>query len=251
MSNPLGRYVKSVESKNTVLCLGLDPDPSQHPDTREKLVFCLDVIEKVSSHVAAVKINENFVRDLSLEDHRKITSLAESRGLLSIYDCKIGDIENSNRAGFQLVRKLGYDFATFNPILGNVVEAARDAEQAGVGVLALLHPSNPASRKYYRALVDGRKLYELILEDICSSDVEGVVLGLHPDITVEEIARVRDALGGDRIILFPGVGVQGGKPDTAVKHGGKRILVNVGRTIINSPNPVQTAMQLKQILKTL
>ncbi|MEM0383279.1 MAG: orotidine 5'-phosphate decarboxylase [Candidatus Caldarchaeum sp.] len=249
MSAPLKTFEERTGLKKSVLCLGLDPDPSTHPDPRQKLLYCLNMVEKVSDYFAAVKINENFVRDLCLEDHQRITSLAAANGLVSIYDCKIGDIGNSSRAGLQLVKRMGYDFSTFNPILGNVEEVAREASRVGVGVLALLHPSNPESRRYYRAVVDGRKLYELILEDVCSSSVEGVVLGLHPELTTAEIAYVRERLGDERIILFPGVGVQGGKPEAAIMHGGRRILVNVGRAILGSPDPVQAAARLSEQLR--
>jgi hypothetical protein len=72
-----------------------------------------------------------------------------------------------------------------------------------VGVLALLHPSNPESRRYYRAfMADGRMLYEHLLEEIAAAEVEGVVLGLHPDLADEEIQHVRKAVGDEKIILF-------------------------------------------------
>ncbi|MEM2238262.1 MAG: orotidine 5'-phosphate decarboxylase [Candidatus Caldarchaeum sp.] len=248
----LRKFDAAVEAKQSILCLGLDPDPSTYVSREDKLGFCLKIIKTVAENVSAVKVNENFVRDLSVEDHVHITSLARENGLLTVYDCKMGDIENTNRAGLQLVKRMGYDLVTFNPVLGNLQDAVRDAAGFGVGVLALLHPSNPASRKYYRAVLeDGRRLYELFLEDVCASGAEGVVLGLHPELAPEEIASIRARLGEEKIILFPGFGVQGGDPRTAVKHGGRRILVNVGRTILSSPNPKQTAAELSKQLNEL
>jgi orotidine 5'-phosphate decarboxylase subfamily 2 len=250
MSRPLERYLKAVEAKSSVLCVGIDPDPETHPQTDEKLSFCLWVLDEVAEYSAAVKVNENFVRDFSLDAHIKLTRQAEKHGLVTIYDCKIGDIDSTNRAGLMMARRLGYDFITFNPVLGNLQSMVKHSKSFDVGVLALLHPSNPESRRYYRAfMADGRMLYEHLLEEIAATEVEGVVLGLHPDLADEEIQHVRKAVGDEKIILFPGVGQQGGDPLKAVTYGGQRILVNVGRTIIQSTNPRQKAAEIAEKLR--
>jgi orotidine-5'-phosphate decarboxylase len=56
-------------------------------------------------------------------------------------------------------------------------------------------------------------------------------------------------LATKKIILFPGVGQQGGDPLKAVTYGGQRILVNVGRTIIQSTNPRQKAAEIAEKLR--
>ncbi len=252
VSGALKKFYETVNSKKTVLCLSTDPDPTIYQSRRERLRFCEKIINETAEYISAVKVNENFIRDFSLEDNRFVTDLARENGLLTIYDCKMGDIENTNKAGLWLVQRMGYDFVTFNPILGNLHEAVKDAREIGVGILALLHPSNPSSRKYYRSFMANKKmLYELILDDVTASEAEGVVLGLHPDLNGEEIKLVRRKLGEERIILFPGVGAQGGDPDKAIKYGGRWILINVGRTIIGSPNPRQTAEEIAKHLNEL
>jgi len=249
MSKPLERYLEAVEAKSSVLCVGVDPDPETYPETDEKLGFCLWVLDEVADYSAAVKVNENFVRDFSLEAHAELTRRAIKHGLVTIYDCKIGDIENTNRAGLMMAQRLGYDFVTFNPVLGNLEATVKHSKSLGVGVFALLHPSNPESRRYYRAtMADGRMFYEHLLEEISATEVEGVVLGLHPDLAPEEIRNIRKVIGNEKIILFPGVGLQGGDPIKAVRHGGQRILVNVGRTITQSPNPRQKAAEIAEKL---
>ncbi|MCS7110283.1 MAG: orotidine-5'-phosphate decarboxylase [Candidatus Caldarchaeum sp.] len=246
------KYDEAVARHRSVLCLGLDPDPASHPSTDEKLRFCLRMVDAVSKHVSAVKVNENFVRDFSITEHRRLTEAIHSHGLVTIYDCKMNDIENTVRAGIMQVSKMGYDFITFNPVMGTLAAAVKHGEANKVGIIVLLHPSNPEAEKYFRAETrDGKKLYETILEETIAADAEGVVVGLHPKINGEEIRRIRQALGDERIILFPGVGAQGGDLEAAVLNGGRRILVNVGRTIIHSPDPEQTASEINSRINEL
>lgn len=240
------RYDEAVARSGSVLCLGLDPDPTIHPKTDEKLHFCLETLDKVAEHVSAVKVNENFIRDFSLSDHRRLTENVHQRGLVAIYDCKMCDIENTVKAGIKLVSEMGYDFVTFNPIMGTLAAAVKYGEENNVGVIVLLHPSNPESEKFFRAQLDnGEKLYEKILIETVECGAEGVVVGLHPKLRREEVRRIRTALGEDRIILFPGVGAQGGDIEIAVSEGGERILVNVGRAIIYSSNPSNAAAEIQ------
>ncbi|MCS6784794.1 MAG: orotidine-5'-phosphate decarboxylase [Candidatus Caldarchaeum sp.] len=246
------KYDEAVARHRSVLCLGLDPDPASHPSTDEKLRFCLRMVDIVSKHVSAVKVNENFVRDFSITEHRKLTEAIHSHGLITIYDCKMNDIENTVRAGITQVSKMGYDFITFNPVMGTLAAAVKHGETHQVGVIVLLHPSNPESEKYFRTqLANGKKFYEKILEETVAANADGAVVGLHPKITGEEVIQIRSKLGEDKIILFPGVGAQGGDLETAVLNGGRRILVNVGRTIIYSPEPEQTASEINSRINEL
>jgi orotidine-5'-phosphate decarboxylase len=64
MSRPLERYLKAVEAKSSVLCVGIDPDPETLPQTDEKLSFCLWVLDEVAEYSAAVKVNEKLCQGL-------------------------------------------------------------------------------------------------------------------------------------------------------------------------------------------
>ncbi|MDJ0272087.1 MAG: orotidine-5'-phosphate decarboxylase [Candidatus Caldarchaeum sp.] len=244
-SNPLERFRRALEQRGSVICLGLDPNPDLHPQTAEKLRFCLNMVDAVEPYIAAVKVNENFVRDFSLADHRRLTEKIRGAGLVSIYDCKMCDIDNTVKAGIKLVSEMGYDFITFNPVMGTLSTAVKHGAANNVGIIVLLHPSNPESSKYFRAtLGDGRKVYEKILDEVVENDAEGVVVGLHPELNEADIRVVREVIGDGKMILFPGVGAQGGDLATAVKAGGSAILINIGRTIIYSPNPRQAVVNM-------
>jgi len=235
-------YDEIVENKGSVLCVGIDPPVEKFNTTIDKTNFCLSIIGKVGQSCCAIKVNENFVRDLSLEQHLEITDRAKKSNLIRIYDCKIGDIGNSTIAGIHLIRKMGYDAFTVNPILGNLSQITREAHSLGLGVFALIHPSNPEASRYYRKKMnDGMELYIELLLDSVESNVDGVVVGLSPELDTSEIALIRKKLGDEVIILFPGVGAQGGDLEKVIRNGGKRIIINVGRAIILSEDPSREA----------
>ncbi|MEM3669781.1 MAG: orotidine 5'-phosphate decarboxylase / HUMPS family protein [Nitrososphaerota archaeon] len=245
-------YDKIVENKGSILCVGLDPPVDKFNTPVEKMKFCLEIIEKVSQNCCAIKINENFVRDLSLEQHKEITEKIKENNLISIYDCKIGDITNSAISGMYLIKKMGYDALTVNPILGNLSDITKEAHEVGLGVLALVLPSNPESKNYYRKkMEDGEEFYNYFIIDCMKSGTDGIVIGLGRDINPSEISSIRDRLGDDVIILFPGVGVQGGDLEMAIKHGGNRILINVGRAIILSKDPEKESMEYNDKIMSL
>ncbi|MEM0440917.1 MAG: orotidine-5'-phosphate decarboxylase [Candidatus Caldarchaeum sp.] len=250
--HPVEKFDEAVSAKKSVLCLGLDPDPLLHRNTFEKHRFCMNIVDAVAEFVSAVKVNENFVRDFSAEDHRKLTDKIHEEGCVAIYDCKMCDIENTVRAGIILVAEMGYDFITFNPVMGTLPTAVKYGREHSVGTLVLLHPSNKESEKFFRQqLADGRKLYEKILAETHDYGAEGVVVGLHPQLTTEEVLAIRSFLGDEKIILFPGVGAQGGDIDTALKAGG-RLIVNIGRSIVYSSDPRETAAKFHQkIMETM
>jgi orotidine 5'-phosphate decarboxylase subfamily 2 len=231
-------YDETVESKGSILCVGLDPPVERFSTAREKTDFCLEIIERVGKNCCAIKVNENFVRDLSIEHHLEITERAKSKNLIRIYDCKVGDITNTSLAGVELVKRMGYDALTVNPILGNLSQITSEAHRLGLGVFALVLPSNPEAGKYYRKrMEDGLELYSHLLLDCVESGVDGVVVGLGPDLVPAEVSSIRKKLGDEVVVLFPGVGAQGGDLDLAVRHGRSRILINVGRSIIMSSDP--------------
>ncbi len=245
-------YEEAVDIKGSVLCVGLDPPVENFSTPQEKTKFCLEIIEKVGQNCSAIKINENFVRDLSIEHHLEITQRAKMNNLLLIYDCKLGDIGNSSKSGMYLVKRMGYDALTVNPILGNLREISREAHNLGLGIFSLIYPSNPEAYKYYKKkIANDSELYKYLLIDSIESNVDGVIVGLSPDITPVEIQYIRKKVGKDMIILFPGVGAQGGDIEKAINNGGDKVLINVGRAIIMSSDPEKESMRYNELIMEL
>lgn len=243
------KYDEAYQRKGSILCVGIDPPFSEYRGASERREFCLRIIREAAAYALAVKINENFVRDFSLRDHIELTEEAKRQGLLAIYDCKLGDIGSTAESGVSLIREMGYDAFTANPILGNIDEIAGKARKNGLGVLPLVTSSNPSSGKYYkREALDGKTLFQLLVDDSRDSMCDGVVIGISPHLSEEDVRYAREGMGEEALLLFAGVGAQGGDAEKALRMGGERVLVNVGRSIALSPSPAEEARRWRDSL---
>jgi orotidine-5'-phosphate decarboxylase len=192
---------------------------------------------------------------------------AREAGLLTIADGKRGDVPVTAAAYAQAlvgetptpwgpVAGLGVDAFTANPLLGRdamepLVEAAANA---GAGVFALVRTSNPGAADILDLPAPKRPLHERLatLVGALSERLEGesglsgmgaVVGATEP----EHIAKLR-ALMPRAIFLMPGVGAQGGRPETlgaAFAAGPASGLVPASRGIAADPDPAAAAERLR------
>jgi orotidine-5'-phosphate decarboxylase len=154
------------------------------------------------------------------------------------------------------VAGLGADAFTANPLLGAdamapLVEAAA---AAGAGIFALVRTSNPGAADLQDRPAPERPLHERLaqLVDELSTPLlgesglsgMGAVVGA---TAPEHIARLR-ALMPRSIFLIPGVGAQGGRPETlgpAFAAGPASALVAASRGIAAAEDPVAAAESLR------
>ncbi len=252
----ISRLEEAISERRSILCLGLDPAmpgerrrhvaPESYLRERSleeaKLQFCLDMIKELHMYFAAVKVNEQYVRGLSSSQLSSIAKEAEQHGLISIFDCKLGDIGASAEIGVLNVARLGFDALTANPLPGNLRDIVECAHQHGIAVFSLVLMSNPEATRYMKeAKLGGEPLYMAFARDAFSSDADGCVVGVTGHVKPEEIRAVREAIGPDRVILSPGVGAQGGDLRKAVRDAGMPLLVNVGRAVLYASNPREAA----------
>jgi orotidine-5'-phosphate decarboxylase len=84
-----------------------------------------------------------------------------------------------------------------------------------------------------------QQLYQLFLDWALSTHVDGIIVGAtYPKI----ISYCKKSIRGRLPIFSPGIGTQGGSPSKAKKLGSDYLIV--GRTILNSKNPLQTTKNL-------
>lgn len=244
------RYDRAVEASGSILCLGLDPPPDKFPEPESRLRFCLDTIQSLAKYCSAVKINENHIRGLGEDGHRAITQLSKKLGLISILDCKLGDIGETTKAGVHTISRLGYDAFTLNPIFGNTKEIVEAAHEHGIGVFLLAHPSGQYGEKFFKQKLEGEPLYWRFIGEGVEAGVDGYVVGLSKGLTEEEIGEIRRKIGEESIVLAPGMGAQGGDPKPLLRAGGERLLVNVGRSIILAEDPADAAAKISENLSS-
>ena len=259
----LENFKKLIEEKNSILCIGLDPAlPDQRNDnviprryleeTDEnitRLNFCLAIIDNVVDNAVAIKINEQYMFGMQKEQHQKLTDFIKKKRLFSIYDCKLGDIEESAAAKIYWIDKVGYDALTVYAQPGNLKKMVDIAHQytPPIGIIAITLMSNAEAQKYFKESKFGPTplCYE-IAKDVKSCDADGCVVGATEHVTPNDIEKIRKTIGFEKVILFPGIGSQSGDTEKAIKYGGKNIIINVGRRIIYSENPSKAAEEYNE-----
>lgn len=257
----LEKYQNTRKQKKSLLCVGLDPGirafrkedvipPKYEKKDVERglLDYCLEIIEETSDYACAVKPNSQYLLfTLNIKELKKINQKAHENGLLSILDHKLGDIGASNQAAFYWIQEAGFDAVTFSPFAGNIEEATKEAHTRGLGLLVLTYMSNlEAGWIQKQSLYEWKPLYQKIAEETKAYQSDGAIMGTTGHITMDDIRMVRSLLGPEPLILFPGVGKQGGSIKTAIQAGGDNILINVGRDIIYDKNPGKKAREYQQ-----
>ena len=120
------------------------------------------------------------------------------------------------------------------------------AHKQDKGVIVLCHMSSPEAKISYDMNVKSPNnsktmpLYQLFLKWAISSKADGIIVGAtFPKI----ISKCKKITGKKLSIYSPGIGTQGGKIKETIASGSDFLIV--GRTILNSKNPANTAKQLQ------
>jgi len=230
---------------NIVLALDLPPDePSQ------LLSRATEVLQAVSPYVCAVKMNHQLVLPLGLFDGvQKLVSSAHSAGLPVIMDCKINDVGYTNRAIAECYYSAGFDAVIASPFVGwdeglqPVFEAARRTHR---GVILLVYMSHKGAWEGYGQTVHDPETGQAVPQHVLFArkallwGADGAIVGAtYP----EKIRDARAVLGDSVPIYSPGIGVQGGDVESAVKAGSSYLIV--GRAITLAENPAEAARRLR------
>lgn len=166
-----------------------------------------------------------------------ITKLSEMSEV--ICDFKIADIPNTVRLIVENAVSRGASAVIVHAFTGDdslraAVEASGDAE-----VYAVTEMSHPGAKMFTAQHA----------EEMARLGVECGVDGfIAPATRPDRIAAIR-AVVGDRKILSPGVGAQGGKASDAISAGATYAIV--GRAIYGSDNPRDSAKAFAEDIRTV
>ena len=242
MSAFVDKLLFAARRNESLLCVGLDPDPRLMPDQVSVQDFLRNVIEATEDLVCAYKPNLAFFEAMGVKGWRALeeTLRCIPDYVLTIGDGKRGDFPNTARFYAQaMFETWGFDAATVSPFLG------RDSVEPFLsyrdkGTFLLCKTSNPGSGDYQDLSVagaDGRfgPLYQRTAEKALEWNEAGNV-GLVVGATYpRELAEVRDACP-ELPILIPGIGPQQGDLETTVRAGvdknGERAIVNASRQVL-------------------
>jgi orotidine-5'-phosphate decarboxylase len=247
------KYLDNSKEKNSILCVGIDPAiPSQRSKnvipTEDRLEFIRNLVSDVAPYASAIKMNRQYLIGLTIDEIRAINIHIHQNNMLSIIDHKLSDIGSSNVSAIFWIKEESFDAFTFSPFAGNIQEATQYAHRKELGIFVLTLMSNPEAEYQKQAIIEDKPLY-LYIAELCNlANSDGNVIGATEHITSEEVSELHKALGDNKIALIPGVGAQGGSAKKILYHFERNSLVNVGRAIIYSKNPITEAQKYRDIL---
>ncbi len=237
------RLAAAVERKGAPLCVGIDPDPALMPAGIGVVDFCRGIVDAVAKVAVAVKPQVAFFEAQGATGWAALVEVcgyAREAGLVVIADAKRGDVPSTAHAYAAAFAPLA-DAVTVNPYLGYDSLEPFFAHD-GLGVLPIVKTSNRGSEDLQDLpLADGRPFWQHVasLIDRWGADYVGesglssvgaVVGATHPDVL--ETAR---SLMPRAVLLLPGVGAQGGRPEqlgAAFAAGPASALVSASRSVI-------------------
>lgn len=236
------RLIARMEATRSHLVVGLDPDLRELPPelldgvadlagaARAVEAFATATIDGVAELVPAVKPQSAFFEALGsagVAALERVEAHARAAGLLVIEDAKRGDIGNTMAA--YAAAALGRvrlddgeeiavhdaDAVTVSPYLGpeSLAPMIDVARRFGKGLFVLVRTSNPSSGE----VQDG--VYERVARMVDELGAGGVGehgyadVGAVTGLTYPEEAPALRALMPRAILLVPGLGAQGGRPE--------------------------------------
>jgi len=250
----------------SMLCVGLDPDPAKFPDhwrgDASKIYdFCAAIIDATADQCMAFKPQIAYFAAHRAEDQleRLMAYLrAQAPQVPVILDAKRGDIgSTAEQYAKEAFERYGADAVTLSPFMG------RDSVQpylrySGKGAFLLCRTSNPGGDDFQNqalaALPGQPRLYEHIAQLAQTAWNDNGQLGLVVGATYPlELARVR-ALAPTLPLLIPGVGAQGGDATATVRAAWRgsatqttgTIVVNASRSVLYADSGAKFAQAARQ-----
>ena len=236
------RIAMAMEAADSLLCVGLDPQPARTP-AEELLEFNTRVVEATADLTCAYKPQSAFYEAHGLPGWQALADTVAmirqaAPHALVIIDAKRGDIGHSSAAYAQAVFDVfGADALTVSPYLGGDA-VGPFLERPDHGAFLLCRTSNPGGADLQCVpTANGEPLYLTVAERIQEwSDAHHGNAGLVVGATFpDELARVRERCP-ELPILLPGIGAQGGDLETSVAAGmdksARGLLVSASRSVI-------------------
>lgn len=205
---------------------------------KNSLILALDVLsrdkaleltEQLVDHFDAIKVGYPLILHAGLGIVEEISSISPV-----IADLKIADTPNTNRLICEAVLGAGADaiIAQAFPGKDSLVACADCAESFGADLFVVTEMSHPGAEQFMAPLAE--RMARLAVE----AGARGVVA---PATRPERIRMIRSIIG-DKLIISPGVGAQGGSAGEALQAGADYLIV--GRSVYGSADPVAQAKEL-------
>ncbi len=259
MLNFTERLRAASEATQSLLCVGLDPDPTRLP-VADAAEFNRAIVSATADLVCAYKPNLAFYEALGLSGFKALEKTIErirdaAPHCVIIGDCKRGDIDSSAAAYVTAMFGVwGFDAVTVNPWGGmDTVEPWLNSPEKGAFIWC--RGSNRGAADIQDLAVSGvgnlnQPLYLRLARRSQQRATQGN-LGLVVGATApQQLADVRK-ICPDLPILIPGVGAQGGDLADSVRcgvdAGGRLAVINVSRSVIYASSGADYASAARQV----
>ena len=243
----LDRLRSAGRSNGSMLCVGLDPEPSRFPggfkgDTGRIYDFCARIVDATADLVIAFKPQIAYFAAHRAEDQleRLMDHMRRNAPHVPvILDAKRGDIgATAQQYAREAFERYGADAVTLSPFMGfdSVQPYLKSADK---GAFLLCRTSNPGGddlQSQRLASVEGQPLLYEHVARLAQGPWNlngqlGLVVGATYPAEIERVRQVAPTVP----LLIPGVGAQGGDAAATVKAGWRAdalIVVNSSRAIL-------------------
>lgn len=243
----LAQLSAAAAQNNSMLCVGLDPEPSKFPgalkcNANKIYDFCAAIVDATADTVIAFKPQIAYFAahraegqlERLMEHMRRVAPLVPI-----ILDAKRGDIgSTAEQYAIEAFERYGADAVTLSPFMGfdSVQPYLKYHDK---GAFLLCRTSNPGGDDLQNQRLSSVTGQPLLYEHVAKLaqgpwNLNGQ-LGLVVGATYPaEIERVR-ALAPTLPLLIPGVGAQGGDAAATVRAGWRKdgpIIVNSSRAVL-------------------
>ncbi|CAE7429563.1 pyrF, partial [Symbiodinium sp. KB8] len=210
------RLKERCEEVDSLLCVGLDPRPSQLPSNTASAAeeWCKAIIDATAPFVAAFKPNAAFFEAWGAPGFKALQNVIKyvPDDIPVLLDVKRGDIGSTSAAYAQAAfDELGADAVTLSPYMGR--DSISPFQRPGKGMFVLCKTSNPGSNDVQTLALSGSgagTVFEAVAAAAPtwgSPGSIGLVVGATDGNALQ---RARLAAPPGTWILAPGVGAQGG-----------------------------------------
>ena len=227
MSSAFDVLRRAWATNDSMLCVGIDPDPQRLPTALDGaadalLRFCTEIVDATADLVCAFKPQFAHFAALGAEDDlaRLCHHIRERHpDVFLILDAKRGDIGfTAEHYASEAFTRYGAHAVTVNPYLGRDAVAPFFGHD-GHGVFVLCRTSNPGAGDFQDLDVGGEPLYLRVARTVATEWSEMGECGLVVGATYPaELGEVR-AIAGELPFLVPGIGAQGGDIAATVAAG--------------------------------
>ncbi len=244
------RSVSDERSSRLVLALDISTMVKSEDDVSNLYRKAKWILSEVEKFIVALKVNFQLLLPLGLYGYlQEVVDEAKGYGLVTIMDCKLNDVEHTNRWAAAHFFEVGFDALTANPFAGwdgGLRGLFEEAKMRRKGVILLVYMSHLGAEENYGRkilLSDGKvkPYYMLFAEKAVEWGADGVIVGATRPNVIEEVRRM---MPKEVLIFSPGVTVQGGDAIMAFRAGADYIIV--GRAIYEAKKPRRAAKQIME-----